>query len=187
MRDLYSENPQKKIQQTKEYHQQHPEVVKKSYLKYQKNNRVLCRQRCRNWYHENEEEQRARSRTKGKKAYAENGDKIRASNRAWAARNKDKIRQRDLRLKALLKGAKINLDHMSEWMAKVKSHRFSTCYWCDKEVSTSDIHFDHIVPLSKGGEHCVENLCVSCEACNCSKQAKSVTAWVRIGQQTLNL
>jgi 5-methylcytosine-specific restriction endonuclease McrA len=169
------------------YHATHPEIAKKSQRNYRQRNLDSCRAKIRDYYHNNLERERARSRAKSKRQYSENREKILSRNREWAARNKDKIRQRDLRRKALKNGAKVNLAHMQEWMDSVKSRRTATCYWCDKTILSKDLHFDHIVPLAKGGEHSVENLCVSCEACNCAKQAKLVTAWVRIGQQTLTL
>jgi 5-methylcytosine-specific restriction endonuclease McrA len=173
--------------QNKTYHEAHPEVAERARKKYWAANQEKCREANRKWREENLEEQRSRERLVRKKAFAKDPEKIRAANRAWAARNKDKIRLRDLRRKALKKGARVNLAHMQEWMDSVKSKRTATCYWCDKTILSKDLHFDHIVPLSKGGEHSVENLCVSCEACNCAKQAKLVTAWVRVGQQTLTL
>lgn len=43
------------------------------------------------------------------------------------------------------------------------------CAYCgDKE---GPFHLDHIHPISRGGENTAENLCVACQACNCSKGA----------------
>lgn len=46
------------------------------------------------------------------------------------------------------------------------------CYWCGISLKKVKIHIDHYVPLSKGGLHTLSNLVVSCQNCNCSKQAK---------------
>ena len=51
-----------------------------------------------------------------------------------------------------------------------------TCTYCG---STEDLTIDHIVPLSKGGSHRPENLCVACRSCNSSKGAKNLGRWIR--------
>jgi 5-methylcytosine-specific restriction endonuclease McrA len=45
------------------------------------------------------------------------------------------------------------------------------CYWCGVKCGES-FHIDHYVPLSKGGEHALENLVISCAPCNLRKNAK---------------
>jgi len=157
---------------TQKYHRLHPEK---------------CRAACREWRDRNIVQQREREKIKRRKAFDENPELILKRNREWASRNKDKIRSRDMRRRALLKGAEINLAKMQEWMASVKRKRSVRCYYCNSKISTAKIHFDHIVALAKGGPHSVENLCVSCGHCNLSKQDKPVRAWVRIGQQVLEL
>jgi len=47
------------------------------------------------------------------------------------------------------------------------------CAYCDTGLFGKPIHFDHVIPISKGGRHSVDNLCASCPPCNQSKQAKT--------------
>lgn len=89
--------------------------------------------------------------------------------------------------RALQRAATINLSHIQEWMNYVKSKDSAVCYYCQQQIAREQIHFDHIVPLSRGGAHSVENLCVACASCNLSKNSKNVRAWVKIGQQFLEL
>ena len=186
-RDRYYANREARTAQIAEYRKLHPEVAQRATVKYRKNNADKCRIKCREWYSRNADRERLRGRAKNAKAYRENKESILESNRNWAKRNKDKIHARDLRRKALLKGAKINLRGILKWMQSVKSKPFSRCYYCDSITPSSDIHFDHIVALKNGGPHSVENLCVSCAPCNLSKKDKHIAAWVRIGQQILSL
>ncbi len=44
------------------------------------------------------------------------------------------------------------------------------CFYCDKDCD-KDFHVDHIIPLSKGGEHERYNLCISCPTCNLRKNS----------------
>lgn len=89
--------------------------------------------------------------------------------------------------RALKKAATINMRQIRAWMFAVKKRKSSICYYCGCNIPTSRIHFDHIIPLSKGGAHSIENLCVSCSECNLSKRAKYITAWIKVGQQVLSL
>ena len=43
------------------------------------------------------------------------------------------------------------------------------CQYCGKSVSGLDITIDHVVPRSKGGQSCWENLVVCCSGCNKKK------------------
>lgn len=49
------------------------------------------------------------------------------------------------------------------------------CRWCRKAVKRGGRHFDHVIPVSKGGPHLMENIVLSCAACNLSKSAKVFT------------
>lgn len=46
------------------------------------------------------------------------------------------------------------------------------CYWCGDDIS-KQYHIDHYEPLSKGGEHTIENIVLSCPTCNMKKSNKS--------------
>ena len=89
--------------------------------------------------------------------------------------------------RALKSGAAINLQAIKQWMDKVKNKRAAKCYHCQNRIPTTEIHFDHIVALSAGGEHSIRNLCVSCPSCNLKKGAKPLRLWVKTGQQILEL
>jgi len=49
-----------------------------------------------------------------------------------------------------------------------------TCVYCG---STENSELDHVVPLSRGGPHCEDNLVVACRRCNASKGAKLLEEW----------
>ena len=46
------------------------------------------------------------------------------------------------------------------------------CYWCNTNLKNKKIHLDHYIPLSKGGQHTLSNLVVSCPHCNHTKSSK---------------
>jgi 5-methylcytosine-specific restriction endonuclease McrA len=114
-----------------------------------------------------------------------NPERDRAAKSKWQSQHPEIGRIHASKRRALKRGARVNIDGISDWMALVKSGRSAICYYCKKRISIRLIHFDHIVALSRGGPHSIENLCVSCSACNLKKGAKAVKEWMTIGQQIM--
>lgn len=46
------------------------------------------------------------------------------------------------------------------------------CHICGEYPDPDDLHLDHVIPLSLGGDHSRENLRVACARCNLSKGAR---------------
>jgi len=130
---------------------------------------------------------KARKLEKSHLHYIANKEQLNSQHKQWRKKNPGKWRALMQKRRALEKGATINLKSIQKWMVEVKSKPFSTCYYCSNSIPSPEIHFDHIIALSKGGSHSVDNLCVSCESCNLSKSAKPIQAWVKMGQQILAL
>lgn len=63
------------------------------------------------------------------------------------------------------------------WAKLQKSRKLLTCFWCLRKRSMRNCHFDHIIPLNKGGSHSIENICISCADCNRSKHDKTLKEW----------
>ena len=90
---------------------------------------------------------------------------------AWSQENHDKIMVNGYRSRARKSGAVIeDFDELSVWQ-----YWGETCAYCG---STEDLTLDHIVPLSQGGPHSFDNLCVACRSCNASKGAKKLIEWM---------
>ena len=43
------------------------------------------------------------------------------------------------------------------------------CVYCDDDLSSAEIHMDHVIPESQGGETTYNNLQVTCRKCNLAK------------------
>lgn len=43
------------------------------------------------------------------------------------------------------------------------------CQYCDTGISTNTVTMDHVLPTSKGGTTCWENIVAACEPCNSKK------------------
>jgi len=201
-RDWYLRNRQKRLAQTAAYYASHkslilsagkewskrnPEKVKARELRYRNAHPENVQKWNREWHNKRTEEQRELKRKQQREHYSKNKQKVNARNRRWRQANKPLILARDLKRKALKIQATVNLAGITAWISLVKSRKTSTCYYCQKRVSVDKIHFDHIIPLSKGGSHSVENLCVACATCNLKKNNKPVRVFTRIGQQLLEV
>ncbi len=107
--------------------------------------------------------------------------------RTYRAKHPAKVISQYARRRALKKSAADNFKALTAWMENIRAQKFATCYYCEKVIPSSQVHFDHIVPIVKGGQHTPENLCVSCAPCNQKKGAKLISVWVKPGQQLLVL
>jgi 5-methylcytosine-specific restriction endonuclease McrA len=155
--------------------------------KYRSRNLEACRQRCRDTYAKNKAKYKQKKSLSNRLRYQAKRAEIQAKQLEWRIRNRVAINFNSAKRRALKKKASVNLAGLKEFVRSVKSKRFATCYYCQKQISSLQIHFDHIVPLSKGGEHSARNLCTSCPNCNLSKHDKSIEVWITSGQQLMRL
>jgi 5-methylcytosine-specific restriction endonuclease McrA len=65
------------------------------------------------------------------------------------------------------------------WSAKdekqLKQDYSYRCAYCGKDTK---LELDHIVPISRGGKHAIENIVPACRSCNSSKGSKSLLKWM---------
>lgn len=43
------------------------------------------------------------------------------------------------------------------------------CVYCDEDLTNAEVHLDHVIPESQGGETSYANLQVTCRKCNLAK------------------
>jgi 5-methylcytosine-specific restriction endonuclease McrA len=153
------------------------------------------------WYAANREQERARHlqraqcpefRQKAKERsarwYRKNTQHHRELMKAWVARNREALREyhrryaeahraeynehsrrRRARKRNQLLGPPFTIAQLDQRMS-VFGHCCAYCSGPFEEV-------DHVIPLAKGGAHCLANLRPACRACNRSKWAKSPSEW----------
>ena len=51
------------------------------------------------------------------------------------------------------------------------------CFWCGGFFAGRKCRIDHIIPISKGGRHSIENLAISCNPCNARKYNSTLDEW----------
>lgn len=114
-----------------------------------------------------------------------------ARTKAWHKSHPEESKAAKLNSKAkrraLEYGTRINEYGIRQWMKEVRSKEFARCHWCGTKVHGSQIVFDHVVALSKGGTHTIGNLCACCRSCNSMKKDRELARWIRNGQCFLAL
>jgi 5-methylcytosine-specific restriction endonuclease McrA len=48
------------------------------------------------------------------------------------------------------------------------------CTYCSNKVYRHNCTLDHVIPVSKNGSHIRENLVISCQNCNWTKESKTL-------------
>ena len=65
--------------------------------------------------------------------------------------------------------------------AHIRGNFGNGCFYCGTKLSETvkkhKIELDHKVPISRGGSAAVENLALSCHACNCGKGPLLASEW----------
>ena len=155
----------------------HKEVLKKSYQKhkekrikekseYREINRELLAKNQKEYYRANKEDC-----IKYQKTYrVKNKERIREYHKRYRQTEDCKISKRNSNHKrrAIVKSGNINTSELKELFSNTKR-----CYWCNKKLNKKKIQVDHYIPLSKDGEHLIENIVLDCPYCNMSKGKKN--------------
>jgi len=105
--------------------------------------------------------------------YQANKERISKRSAIYRQNNKSQHNAREAVRRALIVGATIgNLAEIKEIYQRAKEDPKVRCYLCGHLIPKGHRHVDHIMPLSKGGQHRPSNLAVTCDTCNESKGAK---------------
>lgn len=68
--------------------------------------------------------------------------------------------------RALVAGQQVSV---TEWQSVLERYWFR-CVWCGSDAGSLTV--DHVIPLSNGGLHHVDNLVPACRSCNSRKGAR---------------
>jgi 5-methylcytosine-specific restriction endonuclease McrA len=185
VRAYHKRRPDVKQKAIENYRHRHPERIRASTKSYRLKNGNLHQ---KNWAKRNRDRIRARRQSQREKWVNynrewrdKNRSKINALRRAFRINNVEICRTREVikasKRRAIKKKAELNPASIKQFIVGVRSMQAVACFWCKDKIAGKDCHIDHIIALSRGGKHAVENLCVSCEPCNLSKGPKSLQDW----------
>lgn len=145
-------------QRSREYREKYPERVREG--------KRICYERKKSQY---------LSRAK---AYRDlNREAMYERSKQWQAANPDAVRATKKRYKLRRRGWEdsgfVITQRSLDKILRRANHR---CVYCSADLS-SGYHWDHVVPLSRGGAHGEGNLVPSCPSCNLSKASSTVMEW----------
>lgn len=86
-------------------------------------------------------------------------------------------RAKNQRRRARKAGAEYDGHTPADLLAYWAEWNIFACIYCNGAYGEIE-HIEHVMPLSRGGSHTVDNLAPSCEACNLSKGWADPWAWI---------
>ena len=158
-------NKERRNAQAKSWREENSERKKEYQEQYRKDNRDGINQYQRDYHEANRDVLRAKRR----QYCNENSDKIAESQRRYRKENASKIYSKNAQRRALLKGAKV--ERVDYDIIYLRDN--GICGICENELLREDMTLDHIIPLSRGGEHSAINVQVAHLSCNRQKGIKT--------------
>lgn len=105
-------------------------------------------------------------------------DKITEYDRLYRASHPEIVSKIRNKRRAIKQNSSIgDLSQIAAWEKTWRSQKKVTCHWCGTRREPREFHVDHVIPISKGGSHILENLCVSCAGCNHQKNCMMPEMW----------
>ena len=94
----------------------------------------------------------------------------------WYNNNKERHHERVKRHRVRKRFAEINDLTSKQWQS-IKAHYRYRCVYCNKK--TIALTQDHITPISKGGNHTVQNVVPACKSCNSAKRDRKAKTFIQ--------
>lgn len=191
-RQRYYENHEEELEKRRCHYQNNKEGYRVYGIEYRKNNPEVIKERDRRYYENNVEELaiKAKVYAKNNKAHLkeykrkhrlDNLEAITEKERVYRLENPDVGRMASQRYRARMKRLPHTLDK-KQWNV-ILNDFCKKCAYCgmtDKEHQfkwNEQLHQDHFVPLSSGGEYTHNNVIPSCRSCNSRKQSSCFFSW----------
>jgi len=188
-RKAYAEQKEKILSKNRVYWLKNQDKIRARQRQYRLENLERKRRQVREYHRAKRADLNFKKKhsLRGRAYYQKNKTTIRKKHEKWRRLHPEWQIHHQHKRRALENSAAINPAGIKAWVRSVKLKRFAVCYYCKARVPTTAIHFDHMVALSKGGAHSVENLCVSCATCNLSKGTQKFDEMQISGQALLAL
>jgi hypothetical protein len=183
----YAENKEQIRAYQVEWLRQNPqarEQVRRSSARWYQANKHRAYMKARAWAEQNRDRVRGYWRKSATKRRANNPEQSRAQAQTYRDANREHLREWHRAYR------RANIVHMRlHWRLNQAKRRGAMrgqlvdynliwqrdggiCHICGDLVAPDDVHFDHVIPLSKGGSHTYDNIKVAHSVCNLRKRDK---------------
>lgn len=125
------------------------------------------------------EEKRERARLAGKRFRERHPERAKQIAREYHARNRVGHNIRQQLRRARMRNVR------SDPNMVIRNHVSSLphfCRWCGRDLTETEWHIDHVIPISRGGDHIVSNIVKACYECNVSRGSMTPCEWLRSGR-----
>lgn len=176
-RTYYAENKELFAESAKKSREKHKEKNLIRAKEYRENNKESLKAGQKKCYEQNKEHYKQYKR----EWYFANKERLLDYRSNWGKENKDKDRAHKQKYKAKMKQLPYTLT-IDEWN-NIKEHFSNECAYCgmtEEEHSSKwseQLHQEHFIPLSSGGEYTSNNIIPACKSCNCSKNDSDFFMW----------
>ena len=191
VKKYYIDNRDKRLKYCIKYNKKNSEKLKDYQKRYNEENIEVLITKRKEYYLNNKEV----IQEKVKLYRYKNSEKVKESARRYGQKNKDKISEYRKKYTKTFSGNMASKNSNQKRRAKTKSGDVTTsqlktlvksyknCYWCKCKLNKKNTHIDHYIPLSKGGEHTIDNLVTSCAECNLRKHTMMPEKFIKIIKQ----
>lgn len=168
-KEYHTKNRDKLLGRHREYYQKNKDSLIAYQHEYSTNNKDKIRSRKKEYYQKNKEYIKAHV-----KEYRHNNPELmKERDRLKYENNKERYFEYARRRDALKRGASQTEKIPSNIKDILKEQQNDLCGICDNVVEENQVsHIDHIIPLSRGGSHTMDNLQYAHAGCNLSKGNK---------------
>lgn len=157
-------NQEKIKQASRAWSRNNKERMAELQREWRKNNRERAKETDRIYREKNSEKVKENQR----KTREKHGDKYRATEREFRRQHPEISRQQCAVRRARINGASVCDLTRSQWEL-IKAHFGYCCAYCG--IRPQRLEMDHVIPLSRGGNHTVSNVVPACGSCNRKKHA----------------
>ncbi len=167
-RQSYLKNREKRLAWFKDNYERNGEKIKAAQKEYTRKNAVAIREKVRLWQ-------------------LANPEKVRDNKRRWQRKHYAMAEATQALRRARKAGQTVDIKAVTAIYNMVRNARLVACYWCGVSMPGKKAHVDHVIPLARGGLHCVSNLCAACPSCNRKRSSKLPSEWRVLPQLCLSL
>lgn len=158
----YLKNRERKIEYQRQFYKENKEYYKEYNEQWKEENKDYCKEYRKQWYHENKDHCR-----KYRKQYRKENIEM------------ERLRTQKRRTKQKKLPATLTLE---QWTS-IKEDFNNQCAYCGMTEEEhlkqfgEQLHQEHFIPLSEGGEYAHNNIIPACRSCNSSKNNSNFFGW----------